>query len=413
MSQKVARNVTSLIVSRLVAGALVLVGYAAIFRYLGVFRTGEYQFALAYVTLFAVAVDFGIEQLVIKKVSENKEDAEKYLGNFFATEFILALVVYAAILLVAHFNHYDPLVQKTIAIIGLGTFINALTIPHTAIISAFEDMHILATVNFFDSVINVSVMFAVILLHQSIAFLAIVQELFGIMHLLVYSRIIKRYVPHAHLFKYLEKLDFKLIYNMLYAALPFGSLVGFSILYNKIDVIILSHIRGYAEAGLYTVAYKFFDFMAFFPAVVSSSLYPFFSSQMKLGNIELIKSTLEKYTKYMILLALPVAFGGAVLAPNINLLMAGFNRQFYPGFMALHFLVFGTATLFIYSGVNSLMISQLTKYAVYVTFANIFINSIGNLLLIPHFGFRAAASMTFISELTQATFYFYMVNKKI
>ena len=59
------------------------------------------------------------------------------------------------------------------------------------------------------------------------------------------------------------------------------------------------------------------------------------------------------------------------------------------------------------------MISQLTRYAVIITFSNIFINSIGNLLLIPHFGFKAAAAMTVVSELNQAFFYFYFVRKKI
>jgi len=408
---KVGSNVVSLVVSKLVAGVLVLAGYAAIFRYLAPFKAGQFQFALSYVTLFSVAVDFGIQQLVIKRVSENKSEAKKYLGNFFAVEFLLALLIYALLLGIVFVRHVDPIVFETIAVIGLGMFINALTIPHTAIISAYEDMHLLAVVNFFDTLINVSVMALTILLHKGIVFLAIVQALMGVMHWLVYSRIIHRYVPEPQLFKYLRGLDFTLVRQMFLAALPFGMLVGFSIVYNKIDVIILSALRGYAETGLYTAAYKLFDFLTFFPAVVSSSLYPFFSAQMAAGNIALVKDTLQKYTKYMIGLAVPVAFGGAVLAQKLIVLIGG--RQFLPGYAALEILVFGTAALFIYSGANSLMISQFTKYAVMVTFANIFINSIGNLLLIPHFGFRAAAAMTVVSELTQASFYFYFVRKRL
>lgn len=411
MSRKVSKNIMALVLSRILAGALVLVGYASLFRYLGPFRSGQFQFALSYVLLFGVVVDFGIQQLVIKKVSEQKTDSPKYLGNFFAVEFVLSIFVYLILVAVAVLSRYDPIVTKAIALAGFGMFLNALTIPFTAVISAHEDMHVLAVVNFFDSVVNVAIMFLAIHLRLSIFFLSSVQAVNGIMHILVYSRVIHKYIDRLNLFQYLRQFDFALVKKMILAALPFGALVGFSIIYNKIDVIILFHLRGEVETGLYTTAYKVFDFLAFFPAVVSSSLYPFFSSQMKQGNIQMVQAALEGYTKYMVALALPVAFGGAVLAPKFNLLLAGPN--YYEGFKALQILVFGTAILFIYSAVNSLMISQLTRHAVIATFLNIFINALGNLILVPRFGFKAAAFMTVVSELNQAAFYFYFVRKKI
>ncbi len=411
MSHKVARNVFSLAVSKFVAIFLVLVGYAAVSRYLGVYRFGQYQFVLSYVTLFSVVVDFGIQQLVIKKISEQKELGKKYLGNFFAIEVILAFFVYMILALVAIVNHYDPIVRDAIFLAGLGMFLNAITIPFTAVISAYEDMHILAVVNFLDSVINVGVMFYTIITRGSIIPLASVTLLMGIMHLIVYRRVIRKYVPKPELFKHLRELDFSLVKNMLRLALPFGMLVGFSAIYNRIDVIILAHLKGYAETGLYTNAYKFMDLLAFFPAVVSSSLYPFISAESFQTNFASLKPALENYTRYMIALAAPIALGGVVLAPKLILLIGG--AQFYPAFKALQIIVFASAVLFIYSAVNSVMISQMTRRAGLITLANIFINSIGNFLLIPHFGFVAAAVMTLVSELIQASLYFYFVQTRV
>jgi O-antigen/teichoic acid export membrane protein len=194
-------------------------------------------------------------------------------------------------------------------------------------------------------------------------------------------------------------------------ALPFGMLVGFSIIYNKIDVVILAHIRGYAETGLYTSAYKFFDLLAFVPGTISSALYPFFSAQMKAGNLVAVRAYLERYTKLMLGLGLPIAVGGLAVAPRMMLLLGG--AQFYGGYPALQIIVFGTAVLFTYGAVNSLMINQLTRYAAAITFINIFINMVGNILLIPHFGFRAAAAMTVASEVFQASCYFYFVQTRI
>lgn len=411
MSQKVARNVLTLVSSKVIAIFLVLIGYAAISRYLGTYRFGQYQFFISYVMLFSVVVDFGIQQLVIKKVSEQKELSKKYLGNFFAVEMILAIIVYAILATIAILNHYDPIVRNAILIAGFGMLLNALTIPFTAIISAHEDMHVLAVVNFFDSVINVGLMFATILLHKSILVLSLVTVVMAVMHLIVYRIIIRKYVRYPELFKQFRELDWKLVKNMFRLALPFGMLVGFSIIYNKIDVIILAHIRGYAETGLYTNAYKFMDLLAFFPGVVSSSLYPFISSAAFKQEIGKIRSALENYTKYMIGIAAPLAIGGAVLAPKLILLIGG--SQFYDAFRALQVLIFASATLFIYCAVNSVMISQLTRYAAAITFVNIFVNVVGNIILIPRYGFVAAAYMTLFSELIQAGLYFYFVQKKI
>lgn len=411
MPGKVNRNIFSLVISKILAGVLVFLGYASLFRYLGTYASGQYQFVLSYVALFGVVVDFGIQQMVIKKVSEHKDEAKNYLGHFFAVEFFLAAFVYVLLFLVAKINHYEPVVLQAIIVAGFGMFLNALSIPFTAVISAFEDMHIIAIVNFFDSVINVSVMFAAILAHRYIVFLAIVQGLMGIMHIFVYNRVIRKYVPKLELWKYLKNIDFKLAREMLGSALPFGMLIGFSIVYNKIDVIILSAIKGYSQTGLYTAAYKFVDLLSFFPGVVTSALYPYFSYVMQQGKISDVKFALENYTKYMIAAGVPIAFGGAILAPKLIVLVAG--KDFYGGYAALQILVFASAITLIYAAVNSIIINQLTSKAVLITFINIFINAIGNLLLVPYFGFRAAAAMTVVSELAQALGYFYFVRKKI
>ena len=71
------------------------------------------------------------------------------------------------------------------------------------------------------------------------------------------------------------------------------------------------------------------------------------------------------------------------------------------------------ALLFIYIVVNSLVISQLTKFAMAITGVNVLVNIIGNIILLPRYGIIAAAGMTIASEALQGIFYFYFVRKKI
>ena len=48
-----------------------------------------------------------------------------------------------------------------------------------------------------------------------------------------------------------------------------------------------------------------------------------------------------------------------------------------------------------------------------ITGANVVVNTVGNLLLIPHYGIKASAVMTVVSESLQGVFYFYFVQKNI
>jgi len=100
-------------------------------------------------------------------------------------------------------------------------------------------------------------------------------------------------------------------------------LVGFSAIYNRIDVIIITKLLDYKQTGLYTAAYKFFDIMNFFPASVSHVLFPVLAGLMAKNLIFDVKATLEKYLKLMVAAALPMAVGGTLLSKQLMQLLAG------------------------------------------------------------------------------------------
>ncbi len=405
-----SKNIFWLTVSRIAALALLFLAYTRLFRYLGPFATGQYQSALSYVTLFGVIIDFGLQQYIIKKISEEPQRVKTYFHNFLATEIVLAILIYTALLIVAKVT-YEPVVFYTIAVAGLGTMINGLTYPFLSVLSAFQDLKKVALINFLNSLVNVAVIFAVVIFHKYIVFLASNQLIFGLVGLLIYNQYIKRYIPKPEILRAIRSLDFGLLKNIFKAAFPFALLVGFSTIYNRIDVLLISKILGYEQAGLYTAAYKFFDLIAFFPAVVSHSLYPLFTSDMARGLIAAVKENLEKYLRFLIALALPMGVGGSILAKQLIIILAG--PQFASSAPVLAILVWAPVTLFIYIVGNALVISQLTKFAVLITGSNVFVNIIGNLILLPRIGIRGAAIMTVVSELVQGIFYFYFVRKKI
>ncbi len=411
MSTSVSKNILWLTLSRMAALVLLAIAYFALFRYLKPYGSGQYQFVLSYVLLFSTVVDFGIQQLITKKISEDPVNVKEYFQEFFSFEVVAATVLYACLVGVAYLRHFEPTVFAAVAIAGLGMVANSLCYPFMAIMAAFQDIKKVALINFLNSVVNICVIFLAIIFHHGIVFLAFIQLAFGILDLILYRVFVTKHLPKPEVFKAVTRFNLHIIKNILKQGWPFALLVGFSAIYNRIDVMIITAFKGFAETGYYTAAYKIFDLLNFFPAAVSFTLFPFFAGLMASKSLSSVKENLEKYSRLMIFAALPIAFGGALLSAKLIALVAGPGYE--PAAPVLALLIWAPAIQFIYIPVNSLIISQLTKNALLVTGLNVILNMAGNLLLVPHFGIKAAAVMTVVSEVFQAVFYFYFVKKNI
>ncbi len=412
MSAQISKNIFWLTASRVAALAMLFLAYTRLFRYLGPFASGQYQFILSYVLIFSIVVDFGIQQFITKKISEQPSSTKDYFHNFFSFEIVVASLLYVLLIAIAFFKYFDDrAVFYGIILAGLGMVANALTYPYLAVLAAFQDLRKVAWVNFLNSCVNVAVIFAAIVFHRHIVFLASVQLLFGLADLAVYRQLIKKYLPDLRLLRGLRLFDFSLVINILKQGWPFALLVGFSAIYNRVDVVIITFLKGFQQTGYYTAAYKIFDLLGFFPSVVSYTLFPFFAALMAKKAVAEVRLNLEKYLRLMVAAALPMAVGGSLLSAKLIALVAG--PQYAPAAPVLAVLIWAPAILFTYIPLNSLVISQLTKKAMAITGANVIVNITGNLLLIPHFGIIAAAAMTVVSESLQGIFYFYFVKKNI
>lgn len=399
--------------SRAIALGFLFLAYSQLFRYLGPFGSGQYQFVLSYVLIFSTVVDFGVQQFITKKMSEDPENTKQYFRDFLKFELIIAILLYAVLLSIAYFKNFETIIFQAVAVTGLGMVVNALCYPFLAVMTAKQDLKKVALINFINSLVNITIIFLAIYLKKNIVFLASIQLVFGILDLFLYRIFVKKHleINNSNAVAKNILITGSSVVSILKHAWPFAILVGFSAIYNRIDIIIISKILSYEQVGLYTAAYKFLDILNFFPASVSHVLFPILAALMAANSLLDVKSTIEKYLRFMIFAALPIAVGAMVLSKRLMLLIAG--REFEASAPILSILIWAAAILFIYIPVNSLIISQLTKKAALVTGANMVVNIVGNILLVPHYGIKAAAFMTIFSEAVQCVFYFYFVRRDI
>lgn len=401
----IGRNILSLVLSRVLSGVVLFLIYTRLVQYLGPEAAGHFGLLGSYLTVFAFFVDLGMSQLVIKKMSEDASHMGKYLTNYFLIQLGLGVLFMGIMDIFVFFADYPEHVKNALYVAAAGLLLSSLSLPFRSVIVAVQRLTINAQVNFFNAFINAGIMALAIIMRQDVFFLAFISVGVALFDLIIYGFVVNRKFA-----KFTLDFDWQFIKQLFLWNTPFMLLTFFSI-YNRVDGLILPHFRSFVENGYYAAAYKFWDTLAFFPGLLGISLYPFFAQSISRNLKDDVRRGLETYTRYMIAVAVPMAAATFLLAEVITLEF--FGKEFLPAADALWLLVLAVSILFIYTPANSLMISQLTGVATKVTGFTFFFNITMNLLLIPKYGFVAAAAVTAASELIQTIGYTYFIKTRI
>src|SRR3989344_4280382 len=176
----IGRNIFSMVISRIVAALILFLIYTKLAQYLGPVAAGQFGLFAGYLTVFSLFVDIGMTKLVVKKVSEDKSNASKYINNYFSVQFFMGLMFMLIMTAVVHLADYPELVERSLYVVAFGLFLSSLSLPFRSNVNAFQKMTYIAGVNFANSAINAAFMILAIVFRTNIFFLAFVSVAVGL-----------------------------------------------------------------------------------------------------------------------------------------------------------------------------------------------------------------------------------------
>jgi len=168
--------------------------------------------------------------------------------------------------------------------------------------------------------------------------------------------------------------------------------------YVKLDQILVFEFAGSREAGLYGAAYRLLDQVQFIPISVMTTLFPLIAAAYATGK-DRVKNLLQASAEYLSMASFPIlAFTIVAAEPIMKLL---FGPQFAPAAPALPVLAGAFVSIsFGYLVGNMVVILELQRrFAIYAALGLV-LNATLNVLLIPSYGFLAAAWVTLLTEVT-------------
>jgi len=166
-------------------------------------------------------------------------------------------------------------------------------------------------------------------------------------------------------------------------------------LYDRFDVVLLSKLAGDYATGIYSVAYRAVGMTQIIGYGVLYSLLPTLSRDA-LGHVD--QRRVQRAVGLLLNIAFFVVLGTIIFgAPAIRLIL---GPRYAESAEALKILIWAVILRYLNYGMNIRFLAA-GRESVFVStsLSCLAINLLGNVILIPRFGWRAAAAMTIVTEL--------------
>ncbi|OGZ38226.1 MAG: hypothetical protein A3E90_02290 [Candidatus Portnoybacteria bacterium RIFCSPHIGHO2_12_FULL_40_11] len=207
------------------------------------------------------------------------------------------------------------------------------------------------------------------------------------------------------------QFDFSFWLELLRQSLPLGLAAILTMIYFKLDTIMLSLMKTQAEVGIYGLAYKILESLIFFPAMFVGLVMPLMSKYAFL-NKEEFKKIVQKTLDVLLILIIPLIVGTFFLSSKIIVLIGG--RDFIPSSGVLNILILATGIIFLGALFSNMLISlERQKTLVYIYGAGTLVNVLLNFVFIPKYSYYGAAATTVFTELLVTVLMLWVLRRAI
>jgi len=376
------------IAGKIISTALSLVSIGLLTRYLGQEGFGNYSLVFAYLSVFSIFSDLGLQLTMVRELAQKKESS--ICWSFFWTKFFL--VIFATLLswLFLLVFPYSKFLKIAVLITSFGFALGSLNNFGTVIFQANIRLDLVTLVDVISKGVTVGFI---------IVFVSLGQGLYNILNTILIGNLAGSILTIFLLRKFITfdfKFDFNLAKKIIRQSLPVGLISILALLYFKIDTLILSIFRGVREVGIYSLSYKVLENILVLWGYYMAGAYPLLAkfSKEKIKYEDIFKKSL----KIAITGGIGILIFGWFLAPSIIKILGG--KEFRESVFILRILLFSlpfflTNNLFYH---NFLVRKQPQKILKILSFS-LLLDIILNYALIPNYGYFGAALAVVLTQL--------------
>lgn len=359
-------------------------------RNFGAIGFGDFTKITAYVALFFLFVDFGLNAVYLQITNEKDNNFNK----LFYFRLLITLTIFLLANIIAVFLPYNETLEMGFSpFVRLGIFIYSFSLFTQAIITSaaaefqkkldYLPYLVAFVLGSFFNLLTVSVFSY---LGFSIPYIVLAFVLSSIVTSAVALFYIRRKILPV-------SFDFNFSKEMLIKSFPIGLMLVFNLIYFRADMLLLSLLKPTNDVGIYGISYKFFDFLIALPLFLSNALYPFLLANK--NNTKKFFSITKYYFFVFLISSIVIIFPFWFLSPLFSLIRV----DFIPAIVPFKILLLSLPFFFLTSFLQWILISLGKQKFLAVVYAlSTVFNIVLNIIFIPQWSYVASAVITGISE---------------
>ena len=394
---RIAKNFLSIGFANIISQLLIFLIGTYYARILGAGNFGNISVVQAIMVYFTMVSLLGLQTYGTREISKNRDSARILVGDVLSLRFIVAVICFLIIVILASINKSDPVYRTLFILYGLTIFPSALNIDW--VFTGTENMHFNAVYNILKNIVP----FVLILLFLKSANDVNMIPLFTMAGLTIGLL----YQAYAYIYKEKLNISFKLNWEKSKKYLLWGSPFLFSgilaMVNCNVDRIIIKYTRSSFEAGIYSSAYYIVLFLTNVVTIIFVPVFPKLISFFHDKKFIELKNLSDNMSKVIVMVCVPAAVGGILLSKKIILLL--FGQEYYTAFLPFSILMIYILLLFVRE-IYGYGLNAWNKEKVYlnIVFFSSMTNLILNLIFTPIYGMNIAACITVISEVINFIF---------
>ena len=392
LGRKIAYNTIIAAGARVINLALSLIIIGSITRYLGQSGFGQYATILAFLYFFSVLADLGLYSICLREISRPRADEGEIASNAFTLRLIAGLFIFALAPLISCLFPYPGQVKLGILIGAVGFWLLSNSQVLMGVFQKHLRMEKVALAEFLGRLAQLGLVLFFIRQEKSFLFIVGAMVASALVNFLLVFFFSQKYASIS------LRFNFSLWRSLLKESLPLALAIVFTMVYFRIDTIMLSLMKGAADVGIYSLAYKILESLLFFPAMFIGLVMPLLS-KYALTAKEKFSQVSQQALDILLVFAFPLIIGTLFLSPRIITLIAG--QEFILSAGVLNILIFAVGIIFLGVLFSNMIISlKEQRRLTYIYGLGVIFNLLANFIFIPKYSYYGAAATTLLTELT-------------
>lgn len=304
-----------LALSQIVTWSMALVLVVMLPRSLGPDAIGQFRIAESIWAVVGVLAGFGTHTALTLAIARDRAAGPSLIAPVIVLRvgLYLALAVVVGVIVIGR-RGFD--LGPVLALVGLAMLLHTIGAVATAALQGFEDLTLPARADIVFKAVNTVAVIVALLLGAGVAVVAAIAAGAAAIHTALLFRYLRRYS------RLRRRAGLREASGAARRGLPYFLGAVTMVLYHQIDTLVMAVLLDDAQVGWYAAADRLVASALVVPTVVMTALFPVLA-RLHVDDATAAGSMLERGFRTLVLLAIPVGIGTALLSGPLTLLLFG------------------------------------------------------------------------------------------